>query len=98
MEKNISLGKVKPGRGAAWSRFTLDNLLSIPQTGQHGVPFNAHKGRMITLSSYAQLSLTLLQFESKSSRAKGLAFHPKRPWILVSLHSSTIQYDTPTEA
>lgn len=32
------------------------------------------------------------QFESKSSRAKGLAFHPKRPWILVSLHSSTIQY------
>ncbi|CAJ2508849.1 Uu.00g138750.m01.CDS01 [Anthostomella pinea] len=32
-----------------------------------------------------------LQFESKSSRAKGIAFHPKRPWILVSLHSSTIQ-------
>ncbi|KAJ5111262.1 hypothetical protein N7532_001797 [Penicillium argentinense] len=31
------------------------------------------------------------QFESKSSRAKGIAFHPKRPWILVSLHSSTIQ-------
>ncbi|KAF7673459.1 alpha subunit [Alternaria burnsii] len=30
-------------------------------------------------------------FESKSSRAKGIAFHPKRPWILVSLHSSTIQ-------
>ncbi len=33
----------------------------------------------------------LLQFESKSSRAKGVAFHPKRPWLLVSLHSSTIQ-------
>lgn len=32
-----------------------------------------------------------LQFESKSSRAKGLAFHPTRPWLLVSLHSSTIQ-------
>ncbi|PGH23813.1 hypothetical protein AJ80_02061 [Polytolypa hystricis UAMH7299] len=31
------------------------------------------------------------QFESKSSRAKGIAFHPKRPWLLVSLHSSTIQ-------
>ncbi|RMZ88728.1 hypothetical protein DV736_g4045, partial [Chaetothyriales sp. CBS 134916] len=29
--------------------------------------------------------------KSKSSRAKGIAFHPKRPWILVSLHSSTIQ-------
>ncbi|KAM3446275.1 hypothetical protein MY3296_009824 [Beauveria thailandica] len=33
----------------------------------------------------------LTKFESKSSRAKGLAFHPKRPWILVTLHSSTIQ-------
>ncbi|KAL4921809.1 coatomer WD associated region-domain-containing protein [Aspergillus aurantiobrunneus] len=33
----------------------------------------------------------LTKFESKSSRAKGIAFHPKRPWILVSLHSSTIQ-------
>jgi len=33
----------------------------------------------------------LTKFESKSSRAKGVAFHPKRPWILVSLHTSTIQ-------
>ncbi|KAL9101345.1 MAG: hypothetical protein Q9163_003392 [Psora crenata] len=33
----------------------------------------------------------LTKFESKSSRAKGISFHPKRPWILVSLHSSTIQ-------
>lgn len=33
----------------------------------------------------------LTKFESKSSRAKGVAFHPKRPWVLVSLHSSTIQ-------
>lgn len=33
----------------------------------------------------------LTKFESKSSRAKGIAFHAKRPWILVSLHSSTIQ-------
>ncbi|KJR80063.1 coatamer subunit protein [Sporothrix schenckii 1099-18] len=36
-------------------------------------------------------SQMLTKFESKSSRAKGIAFHPKRPWILVSLHSSTIQ-------
>lgn len=27
----------------------------------------------------------LTKFESKSSRAKGVAFHPKRPWALVSL-------------
>lgn len=33
----------------------------------------------------------LTKFESKSSRAKGIAFHPKRPLALVSLHSSTIQ-------
>ncbi|TID22465.1 Coatomer alpha subunit [Venturia nashicola] len=33
----------------------------------------------------------LTKFESKSSRAKGIAFHSSRPWILVSLHSSTIQ-------
>ncbi|EMR08383.1 hypothetical protein PNEG_03223 [Pneumocystis murina B123] len=31
------------------------------------------------------------KFESKSSRVKGVAFHPKRPWILTSLHNGTIQ-------
>ncbi|KAF1984474.1 Coatomer, alpha subunit [Aulographum hederae CBS 113979] len=49
--------------------------------------------------SKAQYPSMLTKFESKSSRAKGIAFHPKRrvpsslnkPWILVSLHSSTIQ-------
>ncbi|XXQ31474.1 Coatomer subunit alpha [Plasmodiophora brassicae] len=33
----------------------------------------------------------LTKFETKSSRVKGLAFHPKRPWILCSLHSGAIQ-------
>ncbi|OBA24293.1 Coatomer, alpha subunit [Metschnikowia bicuspidata var. bicuspidata NRRL YB-4993] len=33
----------------------------------------------------------LTKFESKLSRAKGVAFHPKRPWVLVALHLSTIQ-------
>ncbi|SCU93742.1 LAMI_0E15434g1_1 [Lachancea mirantina] len=33
----------------------------------------------------------LTKFESKSTRAKGVAFHPSRPWILVALFSSTIQ-------
>ncbi|WPH00386.1 Putative COP1-coatomer complex alpha chain of secretory pathway vesicles [Acrodontium crateriforme] len=41
--------------------------------------------------STSSSSPMLTKFESKSSRAKGIAFHPKRPWILVSLHSSTIQ-------
>ena len=33
----------------------------------------------------------LIKFESKSNRVKGLAFHPKRPWILASLHNGVIQ-------
>lgn len=33
----------------------------------------------------------LTKFESKSARVKGLSFHPKRPWILASLHSGLIQ-------
>lgn len=31
------------------------------------------------------------KFESRSSRAKAIAFHPTRPWVLVGLYSSTIQ-------
>ncbi|CAG9460202.1 unnamed protein product [Pedinophyceae sp. YPF-701] len=33
----------------------------------------------------------LTKFETKSNRVKGLAFHPKRPWVLSSLHSGVIQ-------
>ncbi|XP_035684258.1 coatomer subunit alpha-like isoform X1 [Branchiostoma floridae] len=33
----------------------------------------------------------LTKFETKSARVKGLAFHPKRPWILASLHNGVIQ-------
>lgn len=33
----------------------------------------------------------LTKFETKSARVKGLCFHPKRPWILTSLHSGVIQ-------
>eukprot|EP00033_Pygsuia_biforma_P002814 GCRY01003108.1.p1 GENE.GCRY01003108.1~~GCRY01003108.1.p1 ORF type:complete len:1215 (+),score=402.83 GCRY01003108.1:394-4038(+) len=33
----------------------------------------------------------LTKFETKSSRVKGLSFHPKRPWILASLHNGVIQ-------
>ncbi|KAL9643593.1 hypothetical protein ABK040_010206 [Willaertia magna] len=29
----------------------------------------------------------IIKFETKSQRVKGLCFHPKRPWILASLHS-----------
>jgi coatomer protein complex subunit alpha (xenin) len=34
---------------------------------------------------------TLIKFQSKSLRVKGLAFHPQRPWILASLHNGVIQ-------
>ncbi|XP_017770594.1 PREDICTED: coatomer subunit alpha [Nicrophorus vespilloides] len=33
----------------------------------------------------------LTKFETKSARVKGLSFHPKRPWILASLHNGVIQ-------
>ncbi len=33
----------------------------------------------------------LTKFENRSNRVKGLAFHPKRPWILASLHNGGIQ-------
>jgi WD40 repeat protein len=33
----------------------------------------------------------LTKFETKSNRVKGLSFHPRRPWILATLHSGVIQ-------
>ncbi|KAI3389460.1 hypothetical protein SNEBB_011477 [Seison nebaliae] len=33
----------------------------------------------------------LVKIETKSARVKGLAFHNKRPWLLVSLHNGIIQ-------
>ena len=35
-----------------------------------------------------------IKWEQSSSRVKGLAFHPRRPWVITSLHSGDIQvYD-----
>lgn len=36
-------------------------------------------------------SLVIHLTQTKSNRVKGLSFHPKRPWILASLHSGVIQ-------
>lgn len=33
----------------------------------------------------------LTKFETKSARVKGLSFHPRRPWLLASLHNGTVQ-------
>ncbi|KAJ0239210.1 WD40 repeat-containing protein [Hirschfeldia incana] len=33
----------------------------------------------------------LTKFETKSNQVRGLSFHPKRPWILSSLHTGVIQ-------
>ncbi|EDO39748.1 predicted protein [Nematostella vectensis] len=33
----------------------------------------------------------LTKFETKSARVKGISFHPKRPWVLASLHNGVIQ-------
>eukprot|EP00035_Acanthoeca_spectabilis_P020209 m.431665 g.431665 ORF g.431665 m.431665 type:complete len:1324 (+) comp17334_c0_seq1:16-3987(+) len=41
-----------------------------------------------------QQATMLSKFESKSNRVKGIAFHPKRPWVIASLHSGVLQlYD-----
>ena len=41
---------------------------------------------------YIELYIKMLtKFETKSNRVKGLSFHPKRPWILASLHSGVVQ-------
>ena len=42
-------------------------------------------------SSSSKSAKMLIKFESKSNRVKGLAFHPRRPWILASLHNGVIQ-------
>merc|ERR1711970_562727 len=42
-------------------------------------------------SDFDCLTDMLTKFETKSARVKGLSFHPKRPWILASLHNGTIQ-------
>jgi len=60
-------------------------VLSSPSLKQllHGGSFG-----FATTTAFAMQSPNMLtKFESKSSRAKGIAFHPRRPWILVSLHS-----------
>ncbi|KAF2585094.1 hypothetical protein F2Q70_00033716 [Brassica cretica] len=44
-----------------------------------------------TLASTFLRANMLTKFETKSNRVKGLTFHPKRPWILASLHSGVIQ-------
>ena len=33
----------------------------------------------------------LSKFETKSNRVKGVAFHPRRPWIAASLHNGSVQ-------
>ena len=33
----------------------------------------------------------LMKFETKSNRVKGRSFHPKSPWILLSLHGGVIR-------
>ncbi|KAH3683652.1 hypothetical protein WICPIJ_005336 [Wickerhamomyces pijperi] len=58
------------------------------------VCFSPSSSQLIVESTLRSDLLTVAhssQFESKSSRAKGVAFHPTRPWVLVSLHSSVIQ-------
>lgn len=52
---------------------------------------NANKYITINRPGSSKSVRMLVRFENKSNRVKGLAFHPKRPWILSSLHNGSIQ-------
>ena len=45
-------------------------------------------------NSSSSASSLITKFEAKSSRVKGLAFHPTLPWLLAAHHNGTVQiYD-----
>jgi WD40 repeat protein len=48
----------------------------------------------ITNNNSSSSSHLITKFEAKSSRVKGLAFHPTLPWLLAAHHNGTVQiYD-----
>ncbi|KAK7293444.1 hypothetical protein RJT34_16310 [Clitoria ternatea] len=51
------------------------------------------KSNLINDKSYLAIEKKkmLIKFETKSNRVKGLTIHPKRPWVLASLHNGVIQ-------
>jgi coatomer protein complex subunit alpha (xenin) len=58
------------------------------------VPAHNRSGVVSAAANAACAAATCLpaaKFETKSNRVKGLSFHPKRPWVLASLHSGVIQ-------
>ena len=45
-------------------------------------------------SSASSDSSLITKFEAKSSRVKGVAFHPTLPWLLAAHHNGSVQiYD-----
>ena len=51
---------------------------------------------LVTISDkfikYLIMPLELVKvFDHQTSRVKGLSFHPRRPWVIVSLHTGFIQ-------
>lgn len=45
-------------------------------------------------SPSASSSSLITKYEAKSSRVKGVAFHPTLPWLLAAHHNGTVQiYD-----
>lgn len=77
--------------------FLSSHILFIPSTIQiiYHCMFSDQPIIMITINYFiSQLFHSrdmLAKFETKSSRVKGVSFHPTRPWILCSLHDGQIQ-------
>ncbi|KAI5293000.1 hypothetical protein KEM52_005916 [Ascosphaera acerosa] len=85
---------VQDSQDVVFTNITIENVSRDPKyPAKNTDGWDTYRSDNIVIQN-SRINLTMafrLQFESKSSRAKGVAFHPKRPWLLVSLHSSTIQ-------
>ena len=72
-------GRARRGLAALWIRAPAEQTPARPQVEAAGVGMSSSSSEFLT------------KFETKSNRVKGLSFHPRRPWIVASLHNGVIQ-------
>lgn len=66
-------------------------LKQLPDAGHFACHSANHTDTPLASPNNLAHQKMLSKFETKSNRVKGLSFHPKRPWILASLHNGSIQ-------
>ena len=77
-------------KGNSVSSFFSPIFASFSSSREREVALRGDKTETITRGG-SRIKKMLTKFETKSNRVKGLSFHPKRPWILASLHSGVVQ-------